>query len=58
MRGHQVSDEALHMARLARLLEISCDLASTRSLELLLHRIVQVAAELTGTESARHPAVR
>jgi DNA-binding NarL/FixJ family response regulator/signal transduction histidine kinase len=47
-----MSGESLHLARLERLLEVSRELVSTVSLELLLHKIVEAAAELTETESA------
>jgi signal transduction histidine kinase len=40
------------LARMERLLEISRELASTTSLERLLHRIVEAAVELTGSETA------
>ena len=40
------------IARMERLLEISRELASTTSLERLLHRIVAAAVELTGSETA------
>jgi two-component system sensor histidine kinase/response regulator len=40
------------LARTERLLEISHELASTTSLERLLHRIVEAAVELTGSETA------
>jgi GAF domain-containing protein len=40
------------LARMERLLEISRELASTTSLARLLHRIVEAAVELTGSETA------
>ena len=40
------------MQRTERILEISCELNSTVSLEPLLHKIVEAAAELTDSEAA------
>ncbi|MBN1978990.1 MAG: GAF domain-containing sensor histidine kinase [Anaerolineae bacterium] len=45
-------DEKIQLQRLERILEISRELTSTVSLEPLLHKIVQVAAKLTGGEEA------
>jgi signal transduction histidine kinase len=47
-----MTDLDLRLARMARLLEISRELASTTSLERLLHKIVEAAVELTGSETA------
>jgi len=47
-----MTDLEIRVARMERLLEISRELASTMSLERLLHRIVEAAVELTGCETA------
>jgi len=47
-----MGEEENRLQRLERILEISRELTSTVSLEPLLHRIVRVAAELTGGEAA------
>jgi signal transduction histidine kinase len=47
-----MSDAEIQLQRMERILEISHELTSTVSLERLLHKIVEAAAELTGSESA------
>lgn len=47
-----MTDLDVRLARMEHLLEISRELASTTSLERLLHRIVKAAVELTGSETA------
>lgn len=47
-----MQEPANHTQRLERILEFSHDLASTTSLEPLLHRIVAAATELIGSEAA------
>ena len=47
-----MSDTEVRMRRLEKILEISCELTSTVSLEPLLDKIVEAAAELTNSEMA------
>jgi transcriptional regulator with GAF, ATPase, and Fis domain len=47
-----MSNVQVRLQRLERILEISRELTSTVSLEPLLHQIVKVAAELSGSQAA------
>ena len=47
-----MSDVETRLGRIERILEISRSLISTVSLESLLHKTVEAAAELTGSEMA------